>query len=556
MTTIEIPIHDIEVIDRAREDLDVDDLVESIRQVGLLQPIVVRPVGAGYRLVAGERRYRALEQLGEMLVRADVRDLDDADADLVEAVENGMRKAFTPSEAASLGRRLEQRIADDPDFLGKLPTPAPTEKGRATAHVAKAVGLGDRTYRKARKVVDYTARTEDGQQVLDKIEAAMDATGAVDPAARAVEALEAVEDWHADDSTRSIAEEILNDAAWGTGSIEDLHSLRKGKAEAAQRNAQISATPPVAEQVGGADPAEGAIADEHPTTPTSGAEDSGSETHQEPGSAPVVFACRNCGVVLDRADGERVEGNCPRCDKAMWVATHPPVACFDLHGDVLELRTTPALESGSAQAQACATCNLFAYVPESTSHGFLLGACPACSSIDWNPATIGGVQGGPPPSASDDGSTVDEPPALPESVNAALSGEGGSPVPAPAGAVTDGETSPAPPGVEVPSEEEPDPTPGDLHEREPVTEAGSRSTTPDRKREPRKAPPVKRAESEQITALVSELAEAVQALPHDELVRWLATHGDTGGAPGARLRSDLTVLVPWLKEVQLLTAFG
>ena len=64
---------------------------------------------------------------------------------------------------------------------------------------------------------------------------------------------------------------------------------------------------------------------------------------------------------------------------------------------------------------------------------------------------------------------------------------------------------------------------------------------------------MKRAECEHLASLIGELAEGAQSLDPSEVVRWIATFGPTGGERGPRLRSGLTVLVPFLQEVQLLT---
>jgi ParB/RepB/Spo0J family partition protein len=74
-------------------------MVESIRSVGLLQPPLVRPVGKGYELVFGEKRWRACSKIGEkMLVY--VEELSDADAHLRTITENAQRSDLTPLEMA------------------------------------------------------------------------------------------------------------------------------------------------------------------------------------------------------------------------------------------------------------------------------------------------------------------------------------------------------------------------------------------------------------------------------------------------------------------------
>src|SRR5579859_4171620 len=55
---------------------DLTSLTESIRELGLIQAIVVRPIGDRYQIVCGERRYRACKALGHRQIRAEVRDID------------------------------------------------------------------------------------------------------------------------------------------------------------------------------------------------------------------------------------------------------------------------------------------------------------------------------------------------------------------------------------------------------------------------------------------------------------------------------------------------
>jgi ParB family chromosome partitioning protein len=81
-------------------------LVESIRRHGVLQPIVVRPVGDGFEVVAGERRWRAAEAAGLAAVPAVTRALSDQEALELALVENLQREDLGPLERARAYRRL------------------------------------------------------------------------------------------------------------------------------------------------------------------------------------------------------------------------------------------------------------------------------------------------------------------------------------------------------------------------------------------------------------------------------------------------------------------
>lgn len=85
----------------------IDELALSITAVGLLQPVVVRASGDRYLLVAGERRLRAVKQLGWDDIAAVIRDETDEATNLTEAlVENLQREDLTPLEQAAAYREL------------------------------------------------------------------------------------------------------------------------------------------------------------------------------------------------------------------------------------------------------------------------------------------------------------------------------------------------------------------------------------------------------------------------------------------------------------------
>ncbi|WP_221090955.1 ParB/RepB/Spo0J family partition protein [Deinococcus aquaedulcis] len=74
------------------------DLTASIQEQGVLQPLLVRPVGGGYEIVAGERRWRAAQQAGLGEVPVLIRTLDDREARLAAAVENLQREDLNVME--------------------------------------------------------------------------------------------------------------------------------------------------------------------------------------------------------------------------------------------------------------------------------------------------------------------------------------------------------------------------------------------------------------------------------------------------------------------------
>lgn len=82
------------------------ELADSIRSNGIIQPLILRPVAAGFELVAGERRWRAAKLAGLMHVPAIIRKIDDRQALELSLIENLQRDDLNPIEAAAGYRML------------------------------------------------------------------------------------------------------------------------------------------------------------------------------------------------------------------------------------------------------------------------------------------------------------------------------------------------------------------------------------------------------------------------------------------------------------------
>src|ERR1041385_5579059 len=95
---------------QARRYFDPDalkELAESIRESGVVQPIVLRTTVWGYELLAGERRWRAAQQAGLHEIPAVIRDdLSDREAFVVGLIENLQRESLSPMETAAGLKRL------------------------------------------------------------------------------------------------------------------------------------------------------------------------------------------------------------------------------------------------------------------------------------------------------------------------------------------------------------------------------------------------------------------------------------------------------------------
>ena len=82
------------------DDMDLQELSTSIKEHGVIQPIIVRKVGDKYEIVAGERRFRASQLAGKTSIPAIVRNIDDKESAKVALLENLQRKNLTSIEEA------------------------------------------------------------------------------------------------------------------------------------------------------------------------------------------------------------------------------------------------------------------------------------------------------------------------------------------------------------------------------------------------------------------------------------------------------------------------
>lgn len=99
----------------------LNELAESMRTAGLLQPIVVRPATAGqYEIIAGERRWRAAQQLEWMRIGAVLRDVDDRTLLTLALVENLQRDGLSPIDEARGYARLIGEFSVSQAEVGEL----------------------------------------------------------------------------------------------------------------------------------------------------------------------------------------------------------------------------------------------------------------------------------------------------------------------------------------------------------------------------------------------------------------------------------------------------
>jgi ParB family chromosome partitioning protein len=119
---------------RQFEEEAIADLVESVREKGILQPILVRPLDGGYEIIAGERRWRAAQRAQLHEVPVIIREFTDKEALEVALVENLQRQDLSPLEEADGYRRLVDEFSHTQEELAKA-------VGKSRSHVANMMRL-------------------------------------------------------------------------------------------------------------------------------------------------------------------------------------------------------------------------------------------------------------------------------------------------------------------------------------------------------------------------------------------------------------------------------
>ena len=89
------------------DETSLKELADSLSAQGMIQPVVLRPRGDGYELIAGERRWRAAQLAGLVEIPAIVKEYKDTDAAAVSLIENIQREDLNPLEEAAALQRLQ-----------------------------------------------------------------------------------------------------------------------------------------------------------------------------------------------------------------------------------------------------------------------------------------------------------------------------------------------------------------------------------------------------------------------------------------------------------------
>ena len=116
-------------------DESLTALADSIREHGMLQPILVRPISTGgYQIVAGERRWRAARMLGLDEVPVNIKELSDSETMQIAIIENLQRENLNPIEEACGYNELMEKFGMTQDKIAKM-------VGRSRSAIANSVRL-------------------------------------------------------------------------------------------------------------------------------------------------------------------------------------------------------------------------------------------------------------------------------------------------------------------------------------------------------------------------------------------------------------------------------
>ncbi|MBU5353239.1 ParB/RepB/Spo0J family partition protein [Paenibacillus barcinonensis] len=135
---VEIPISQLRANPyqprKAFDEEAIHELAESIRQHGVIQPIIVRPVLRGYEIIAGERRFRASQYCGNATVPAVVRTFNDQQVMEIALIENLQRENLNAMEVAVAYQGLMDQFSLTQEELS-------VKVGKSRSHIANFLRL-------------------------------------------------------------------------------------------------------------------------------------------------------------------------------------------------------------------------------------------------------------------------------------------------------------------------------------------------------------------------------------------------------------------------------
>lgn len=163
-------IEQINVGNRFRKDMgDIDALANSIKEVGLLQPIVISET---YDLIAGQRRLEACKSLGWNEIPVSIVNMQDIVKG--EHAENAFRKDFTVTEMVAIKRAIEpfeRKQAEERQLAGKPAEESAEGSGTVRERIASSLGVSHDTLSKAEDIVEAAEKEpEKYKELLDKVD--------------------------------------------------------------------------------------------------------------------------------------------------------------------------------------------------------------------------------------------------------------------------------------------------------------------------------------------------------------------------------------------------
>ncbi len=137
---IKIPIETVSRNpNQPRKKFSEDSLISlgnSIKENGMLAPIIVRPTNGGYELIAGERRWRAMQYIREESIDAIVMNSNEKDSAIIAIVENVQREDLNAIEEAEALKNLNEKLGINHSEIAKL-------TGKSRSHITNILRLND-----------------------------------------------------------------------------------------------------------------------------------------------------------------------------------------------------------------------------------------------------------------------------------------------------------------------------------------------------------------------------------------------------------------------------
>ena len=158
-----IPVHEISRNKNQPRQVFFDNALESmaasIKERGQLSPILVRKTQTGFELIAGERRWRAMQSIQEPNINAIVMDVDDKESALIAIVENVQREQLNSIEESEALLKLSTEYLMSHDDIAKY-------TGKSRSHVTNIMRLNDLTDFTKSKLIDGSIEMGHARAVL------------------------------------------------------------------------------------------------------------------------------------------------------------------------------------------------------------------------------------------------------------------------------------------------------------------------------------------------------------------------------------------------------